>query len=264
MMTVMMNGRLGPSCCSTSSARRDVVGSGASMRKRRAPKPLGARSSEKARGEELGTAAALVDERRDRKVKVAHLTAVSECEVPVDGAVGEGVEVDSYLKLPIEQYFISDPERITKVSENTFLFELPQMSFFNVWVAPAVTMSVNVEDNPAVVNIECEECLVKGSSFVEKMKINERLRIKVKTSLKEGRNLEAGPVLEAATELDVWCEVVPPFNLLPTAVLEKSCNGVLRRTLNALLKSFMVELKNDYHLWSTNGEYREERASRSL
>ena len=53
--------------------------------------------------------------------------------------------------------------------------------FFNVWVAPAVTMSVQLDEEPKTkVNIQANECKVKGSKFIEKMKINDRLKIKVK------------------------------------------------------------------------------------
>jgi hypothetical protein len=115
--------------------------------------------------------------------KVAYLSASSTFEAPVR----EGdVPVEAYLKLPIEQYFISDPSSITKVSADEFLFQLPKLHFFNVWVAPKVKMTVQVQDKPkTIVNIKADECVVSGSKFVEKMRINERLKIKVKTSLEE-------------------------------------------------------------------------------
>ena len=198
------------------------------------------------------------------KAKVVYLNAVSACEVPVEGATGAGIEVENYLNLPIEQYFIADPDRMTKVSDNEFLFRLPRLRFFNVWVAPQVTMSVQLEGDPqTVVNIRANKCVVQGSDFIEKMKLNDKLSIKVKTSLREGSTDDHAQTLKAATNLEVWCEIVPPFNLLPKAFLEKSCNAVLRTTLNTLLKSFLVELKSDYHSWSTDEVYREERASRS-
>eukprot|EP00213_Chloropicon_mariensis_P005467 CAMPEP_0197484424 /NCGR_PEP_ID=MMETSP1309-20131121/57396_1 /TAXON_ID=464262 /ORGANISM="Genus nov. species nov., Strain RCC998" /LENGTH=295 /DNA_ID=CAMNT_0043027063 /DNA_START=152 /DNA_END=1039 /DNA_ORIENTATION=- len=203
--------------------------------------------------------------------KVAHLNAKSEYEVQVNGQDGS-CSIGNYLKLPIEQYFISDPDRITKISQNEFVFQLPKLKFFNVWVAPGVTMSVEVDEGlQTVVNIKADKCVVTGSKFVEKMKINDRLKLKVRTSLREvlqseeasgGSSSNLG--MKAQTSLQVWCEIVPPFNLLPTAFLEKSCNAVLRTTLNSLLKAFMIELKDDYHLWSTDSSYREERARRSL
>jgi len=218
--------------------------------------------------------------------KVAYLSASSTYEAPVR----EGdVPVEAYLKLPIEQYFISDPSSITKVSADEFLFQLPKLHFFNVWVAPKVKMTVQVQEEPkTIVNIKADECVVSGSKFIEKMRINERLKIKVKTSLEEvelsqekeeegssssssssssGSNnhqRKSGVAMRARTNLEVWCEIVKPFNLFPKAFLEKSCNAVLRTTLKSLLRAFMVELKDDYVLWSTDKSYREERANRSL
>ncbi len=70
--------------------------------------------------------------------------------------------------------------------------------------------------------------------------------------------------LKASSDLDIWCEIVPPFNVLPKALLEKTCNAVLRTTLKTLLKSFLKDLSDDYKQWSTDTAYREERAKRSL
>jgi len=202
---------------------------------------------------------------KEREREEAHLTAGSIYEVPVE-YVGDGAEappevsVDNYLRLPIEQYFIADPDAVTKISENMFVFQLPKLHFFNVWVAPAVTMSVQLDEEPKTkVNIQANECKVKGSKFIEKMKINDRLKIKVKTSLEQEQEK-----LKASSDLDIWCEIVPPFHLLPKSLLEKTCNAVLRTTLKTLLKSFMNELSADYKLWSTDTTYREERAKRSL
>jgi len=127
-------------------------------------------------------------------------------------------------------------------------------------------MSVRVEDYPQTsVNIAAKECVVKGSSFIEKMRINDRLRIKVKTCLSEGKDAKSGDqTLDASTDLQVWCEVVPPFTMLPLAFLEKTCVAVLRSTLKTLLNKFVQELAVDYHSWSTDDNYRQERAQRSL
>ena len=218
---------------------------------------------------ENGGAVGLAEE--GKTLKIAYLNANSAYEVAVEGVQGEA-SIDNYLRLPIEQYFISDPDSITKVSANEFLFQLPQLKFFNVWVAPEVKMSVQLDEEPkTVVNIKANKCTVSGSKFIEKMRLNDRLSIKVKTSLEETGTVDDSrgttdhtSAMKAQTTLEVWCEVVPPFNLLPKAFLEKSCNAVLRTTLKTLLKAFMVELKDDYHLWSTDESYRKERAKRSL
>lgn len=253
----------GPGSIVVTASRRGSARLCSTSARREARRPTDVRAQAEREGDVLVVTDAAEE---DGKKKVAYLCAKSSCDVPVLGATGDGVEVQDYLKLPIEQYFISDPDRITKVSENEFLFQLPRLLFFNVWVAPVVTMSVRVTEEPqTVVNIEAMRCVVEGSSFVEKMRINDRLRIKVRTSLREAEGGEGdASLLRAATNLEVWCEIVPPFNLLPKKFLEKSCNAVLKQTLKTLLKSFLVELKEDYHAWSTDAEYREERARRSL
>lgn len=195
---------------------------------------------------------------------VAHLTAKAEvsAEVTVDqGDVGEQEALQSYLQLPIEQYFIIDPNQITQVGPNDFVFSLPKLHFFNVWVAPEVSMAVDVRKDPTtVVTIKANRCVVKGSPFVQRMKLNDKLMLRVETSISEA--VEGKMV--ARSDLNIWCEVVRPFHLVPRGVLEKTCSGVIQTTLNALLKAFLFELKRDYDRWATDPAYREERASRSM
>lgn len=63
-----------------------------------------------------------------------------------------------------------------------------------------------------------------------------------------------------ASQLDVWCEVVPPFNLMPRELLQSSCNTVLSATSSMLLPLFLRRLAADYQRWATDPQYRETRA----
>lgn len=63
---------------------------------------------------------------------------------------------------------------------------------------------------------------------------------------------------------DVWCEVIPPFNLMPRQLLEGTCNAVLAGVVNSLLPLFMRRLAADYEKWVDDEGYRRERASRRI
>ena len=63
------------------------------------------------------------------------------------------------------------------------------------------------------------------------------------------------------TELRVWCEVLPPFHLMPRTLLATACNAVLRRALPSLLSVFVVQLGKEYARWAAEPDYRAARAA---
>ncbi|GAB4821541.1 hypothetical protein N2152v2_008587 [Parachlorella kessleri] len=60
--------------------------------------------------------------------------------------------------------------------------------------------------------------------------------------------------------VEVWSEVVAPFDLLPRPFLEASCNAVVGGLVGALLPLFMRRLGEDYEKWATDAAYRETRS----
>lgn len=68
----------------------------------------------------------------------------------------------------------------------------------------------------------------------------------------------------ADLDLNVWCEVIPPFNLLPReGVLEPTVNAVLGTLVNGLLPVFVRKLGADYERWAQDEGYRARRAALS-
>jgi hypothetical protein len=63
--------------------------------------------------------------------------------------------------------------------------------------------------------------------------------------------------------VDVWCEVIPPFTLMPREVLVGSCNTVISGLVNSLLPWFTRQLAADYQKWAADAAYRAARAARS-
>jgi hypothetical protein len=64
--------------------------------------------------------------------------------------------------------------------------------------------------------------------------------------------------------VQVWCEVVPPFHLMPREVLERSCNVVISGLVNSLLPWFMRQLAADYQKWAVDEQYRATRRQRTV
>jgi hypothetical protein len=69
--------------------------------------------------------------------------------------------------------------------------------------------------------------------------------------------------ITGAALVQVWCEVVPPFQLMPREVLERSCNVVITGLVNSLLPWFMRQLAADYAKWAADPAYRAERRLRT-
>jgi len=61
--------------------------------------------------------------------------------------------------------------------------------------------------------------------------------------------------------LNVWSEKLPPFNVMPTIVLQKGSNAVLGAAVRTIQKIFMNNLMRDYEKWATDPTYRAERAA---
>lgn len=79
--------------------------------------------------------------------------------------------------------------------------------------------------------------------------------------------------------LNIWCEKLPPFNLMPTKVLQGGSNAVLGAAVRTIqrvsyqfafspwlrlfFQIFMDNLMKDYEQWANDPEYRAERAQAS-
>lgn len=70
-------------------------------------------------------------------------------------------------------------------------------------------------------------------------------------------------VINGTARLDVWSEVVQPFNIMPRQALQGTCNLVLRGLVGSLLPLFVRKLSEDYMKWAQDPAYRAERALRS-
>ncbi|GIL79803.1 hypothetical protein Vretimale_12422 [Volvox reticuliferus] len=206
--------------------------------------------------------------------------------------------LQSYMMLPVEQYFVLDPKQISHLGGNRFVLTVPRINLFNLWLEAVVEVSVTTYPGsngagPRVV-LQAENCRISGSQAVESLRLDQRFAMHFVTELTWSATPVAAPVpaataaaataavgpapiaaaavstsgvmngeIRASSKLDVWSEVVPPFHLLPRDVLVATCNGVLRGLMSSLLPLFVRMLAQDYQRWAKDPEYRAERATRS-
>lgn len=129
-------------------------------------------------------------------------------------------------------------------------------------------------------HLQALQCRLNGSDLV--ISLNDRFDMRFRTVLTwDSPALGAAPESAAALQpqqqrapvrgtifadldLDVWCEVIPPFNLLPReSVLEPTVNAVLGTLVNGLLPVFVRKLGADYERWAADPVYRQRRAALS-
>lgn len=181
---------------------------------------------------------------------------------------GGSISLASYMQLPAEQYDALDPTLIQPLGGNRFRLQVPRLALFNVWVQPTVDVAVtNATGPPPRVLLQGERCKLDGSPLVQRMHLDQRFELHFQTQLTWTSGSE-GPStpsprgkgsITADLDVEVFTEVIPPFDLLPRSVLEGTCNAVLRTLIGTLLPVFLGRLSADYERWANSPAYRAQR-----
>ena len=107
---------------------------------------------------------------------------------------------------------------------------------------PAGTLSLSLPPPPKLLHLPSRpvhraSSWRAGRRFTTEV-LDSKFAIRVGTTI----TWEDGPdaAIRAVTDMDVWCEVVRPFRLVPKRVLEGTCNAVLRPVLRASLNQFIA------------------------
>jgi Protein of unknown function (DUF1997) len=212
----------------------------------------------------------------------ARLGGSSKASVPVHD-YGGTQSLDTYMHLPPSHYSDLDPDLIESLGGNKFRLRVPRVKLFSLWIEPTVDISVLSANsqNPRVL-LTSESCHLIGSELIQKMQLDKRFVLNFSTEL-TWETTSNTPKIESSNgstsngstkpenslpesqitgdlELEVFTEVIPPFQMLPRSVLEGTCNAVLRSLMKTLLPKFMQKLANDYEKWATDSEYRHGRA----
>jgi len=186
----------------------------------------------------------------------------------MDAGPGAG-HLEEYMRLPVEQYAVLDGANIERLTANTFRLTVPRLEFFDAWIEPVLEVEVNLQSRPGQhpkVVMTARHCKIHGSDFVEQFNLNKKFEMAFRAELKWRANQHLGggqAKLMCKTGLEVYCEVTPPFNVLPRATLESGCNAVLGTFSPMIMRLFLSKLADDYSRWSTDEQYRDARRSGS-
>jgi hypothetical protein len=252
------------------------------------------------------------------------------------------------MRLPVEQYYILDPNQITFLAGNRFILAVPRIELFGSWLQP--TIEVEVFPGDTSVRLVADHCKIQGngplSGLNGKFAMSFTTELTWSSSSSNGAPAAAAPggthtsstssssssssrsgspfvvtqrslqqpdnhnnsssssssgydlgaqlrdgwerlthpgapavttttsssshppagspgEIRGTCAVDVWCEVIPPFHLMPRPLLVSTCNAVLGGLVSSLLPLFLRQLAADYGKWARDPAYRASRAARS-
>lgn len=218
---------------------------------------------------------------------------------PPSHAISNNVTLTDYMRLPVEQYVLipmplgSSLTRVGRKNNHVqnepssktngidtlsgfesilelFKLEVPTITFFNLSLQPIVYATVQPQSNQVV--ISSNKCILHGSPFIEKVKLNDRFIFDVQCTLtwrdslqkQKDRASNGEPCLiSAETIIDVDVNVPRPFSSIPRPILQKTGNAAMRLSMKYIQRNFVENLAKDYEKWSSDAEYRRYRASLS-
>jgi len=214
----------------------------------------------------------------------AYVCARGNVSQSLEEMCAEGVCLEDYMTLPVEQYVLLPGLEAERLADGQFLFTGPRLRLFSVWIQPLVTMQVASNKAERTVRLSATSCEIRGSELIEKTRLNERFHMQMESEITwavgdgaaaaateaEAEEAEEGlcaPENIAAiynkVSLNVWAEVVPPFSWMPRRPLEASTSSILQGVIPTLQKLFLKQLSEDYLKWSTDADYRLERSKLS-
>ena len=227
---------------------------------------------------------------KDTKVTVAGKATVAITPPPPQHALSQNVTLTHYMRLPVDQYVLIpmplgsslnrmdnidgdvSPSSIDYPSECTeFELVVPTISFFKLSLQPVVYATVQPHHNRVV--ISSTKCVLCGSPFIDKVKLNDRFDFSVNCTLtwedslsnssmsQLGEKIECSITSETCIKVDV--DVPKPFRSIPKRLVERAGNAAMKISLNYIQANFVDNLATDYENWATNSEYRNYRASLS-
>ena len=182
----------------------------------------------------------------------ARLHASHRTKVKVRDVGGKGA-LDTYMRLPVEKYNILDPQRVTRAGDDEFELRVGKLEYLGVTLDPIINAKASlVEGEEPHVHIRSTDCVLNAGGVLGRFDLDDRFHMQMSTKLfwEAGKNGKGK--LQGDCAVDVWCEVIPPFDRVPRSVLEGSCNSVMKGIVCILLPSFMKFLRDDYVQWSSS------------
>jgi len=206
---------------------------------------------------------------KDTKVNVNGKATVLITTPPLQHTISNNVTLTHYMQLPVEQYVLipmplgsslttrvrlRDDDGINdnnqQLSSNTeFELVVPTITFFSLSLTPVVYASVQPQENQVV--ISSNQCILRGSSFIEKVQLNERFDFFVNTTLtwtddttlaheNGDKDINANSTacsITAETCINVDVDVPRPFNTIPKRIIERTGNAAMHISLRYIQES---------------------------
>ena len=138
---------------------------------------------------------------RIKDTKVAVGGKATSSIVPPPHALSQNATLTNYMRLPVEQYTlipmplgsslkISGGKDDNLLSDETeFELVVPTIHFFKLSLQPVVYASVQPQENRVV--ISSNNCILRGSDFIERVQLNERFDFSVTTTCSIRRGLHS-------------------------------------------------------------------------
>eukprot|EP00747_Dinoflagellata_sp_TGD_P052344 gnl/TRDRNA2_/TRDRNA2_147848_c0_seq1.p1 gnl/TRDRNA2_/TRDRNA2_147848_c0~~gnl/TRDRNA2_/TRDRNA2_147848_c0_seq1.p1 ORF type:complete len:324 (+),score=42.08 gnl/TRDRNA2_/TRDRNA2_147848_c0_seq1:87-1058(+) len=196
--------------------------------------------------------------RNSRKADV-YISADRSLEYSIPGKVDQldTASLTSYMQLPAYLYVQKlFPSKLERVEKNKFRLAVPPLKFFE-WEVNPVTYSYIRQSDSAVI-IESNESTLKGSPLIEAL--NGRFFFQIRTEL-TWRDQSVAKAIKARSQVEMWVNPPPPFNLIPAPLQEAGANTVFQLVLDALHQEFLKSLGDDVEKFQASKKYREEWAS---
>ena len=160
----------------------------------------------------------------------------TRCEVTCKNVITDpGVSLTQYMTLPVEQYVLMKlPAGATlhhDSSTNQFLLTVPTLKFFHVECLPKVYCQVQSQESESLVKqsavtITSDKCILSGSDYVNRL--NSRFQFNIVTRFTWVDSPSDCRII-SNSDLVVYVDAPPPFNVLPNDVLEKTGNVVMQQ-----------------------------------
>jgi len=188
-----------------------------------------------------------------------------------------------YMRLPVSSYSVLDATMIRALDANDagqgFVLSVPRLQILQVWCEPEIVIKAGVVEDGGpggapVVRLTADRCRLPGSAAWESLGLDRRFRLELNVDLSWDATTAApapAPSSEALTadilageisahvRVDVWCEVVPPFHVVPRTTLVWTVQQAIKVVMSLTLPAFLRGLGRDHDKWAVDPEYRASR-----
>eukprot|EP01041_Mallomonas_annulata_P010885 gene10885-22728_t len=177
----------------------------------------------------------------------------AKCSIESD----PNISLSTYMQLPVDQYVcIKMPldATLNRMDDVNFNLTVPPVRFFHLDVSP--TIICQVTQTPNTVRIQSNNCVLRGSPFVEKL--NGCYKIDIDTTF---RWIDTNIKRSILSSSNIYVEVDPPapFKYFGKTVLETTGTLAMSIALRQIENAFVQSLAADYDRWAVNSAYRRQR-----